>query len=109
MPASVDQLENVSVKLKANVYFDGGVISHTILGQDGSRQTIGTIRPGRYHFTTDAAEEMHIVAGTARVLKTGESAWKTVTVGEIFHVAGKSAFDIEVESGLAEYLCTFKG
>ena len=102
-----DQLDNVSVKLKANVYFDGGVVSHTIILADGSKKTAGLIRVGQYHFNTDAAERMDIIAGSCRVKLNGESAFKTYTAGEHFDVPAKSGFDITVESGLAEYLCSF--
>ena len=107
MSAGVEQLDNVSVKLKANVYFEGGVVSHTVLSAGGKKQTIGLIRPGSYHFTTDAPERMDIIGGVCRVKLTGDNDWKTYHAGEFFNVPGKSAFDIAVESGLAEYLCSF--
>jgi hypothetical protein len=48
-----DQLENISLKLKANIYYDGGVVSHALTMKDGTRKTVGVIRPGEYHFNTD--------------------------------------------------------
>jgi len=72
-----------------------------------SRRTVGLIRPGEFHFTTDAPEQMDIIAGQCRVKFSGESGWKTYKAGEKFNVAGKSTFDIAVDSGLTEYLCTF--
>lgn len=102
------QIDNVSIKLKANIYFDGGVTSHTILLQDGTRKTVGMIRKGTYHFTTDAPEQMDILAGECRVKLAGEPDWKRVNAGQTFHVPGKSSFDITVDSGIAEYLCSFK-
>ncbi len=107
MPAVLDQLENVTLKLKANIYFDGGVISHTVTSAGGPRRTIGLIRPGIYHFTTDAPEQMDIVAGSCRIKLAGQAEWKTINTGQSFNVAGKSAFDIAVDAGNAEYLCTF--
>ena|SRR5260221_14082533 len=106
MPAVLDQLENVTLKLKANVYFEGGVVSHTVTSK-GPRRTIGLIRPGAYHFTTDATEQMDIISGTCRVKLPGQSNWQTIQAGETFNVPGKSTFDIAVDAGLAEYLCTF--
>jgi len=103
-----EQLSNVSLKLKANVYFDGGVVSHTLTSESGARQTVGVIRPGTYHFTTDAPEQMDIIAGACRVKLAGDAAFKTYQAGQSFNVPGKSAFDIAVDSGLCEYLCTFK-
>ena len=50
---------------------------------------------------------MAIVAGSCRVRLQGESAWKDYAAGTAFSVPGNSAFDIAVESGLAEYVCSF--
>ena len=36
------QFDNVSVKKKANVYFDGKCVSHTVLLPNGTRSTIST-------------------------------------------------------------------
>lgn len=103
----LEELKNVSVKLKANIYFDGGVISHTLLLADGSRKTVGLIRQGQYHFGTGAAERMDIIAGTCKVKLKSETAWKTYEAGSSFNVPANSGFDISVEKGLAEYLCSF--
>ncbi len=103
-----ETLENVSVKLKANIYFDGKVVSHSIFAKDGSKKTTGLIYPGSFHFNTDAPERMDILAGNCRVLLKGEQEWKNYDAGSFFKVAGKSAFDIAVDSGITEYLCTFE-
>ena len=50
---------------------------------------------------------MDIIAGTCRVKLAGESQWKTYHGGQMFRVSGKSSFDIAVDAGLAEYLCSF--
>ncbi len=104
IPANI---EKATIQLKANVYFDGGVTSHTILLGDGTKKTVGLIRAGQYHFNTDAAERMDIIAGNCRVKQAGEKDWKSYKAGEAFNVPAKSGFDIAVESGLAEYLCSF--
>ena len=103
-----DEIKNVTVKLKANIYFEGGVISHTLLSTKGSKQTVGLIRPGTYHFTTDTPEQMDLIAGSCRVKFSDESQWKIYKAGETFNVPGKSAFDIAVDSGVAEYLCSYE-
>ena len=100
-------INNVNVPLKANVYFDGKVVSHTLLAQDGTKKTIGIIYPGNFTFDTGAPERMDILAGTARVRLKGESDWKSYAAGTSFNVPGHSAFDITVDSGLVEYLCSF--
>jgi uncharacterized protein YaiE (UPF0345 family) len=106
MPHSA-KLENVNVVLKANVYFEGKVVSHTLEGGDGSKKSVGVIYPGSYTFNTGAPETMEIIAGACRVRLAGENAWKAVAAGGRFEVPGKSSFEISVESGLAEYLCTY--
>jgi uncharacterized protein YaiE (UPF0345 family) len=40
------QFAAVTVVTKANVYFDGNVVSHTVLFADASKKTLGLIRPG---------------------------------------------------------------
>ena len=107
MSKAPEKFDGVSVVTKANVYFDGKVVSHTVFMADGSRKTIGLIYPGSFNFTTNAAEVMEIVAGACRVRLTGESAWKQYAAGTSFPVAANSAFDIEVQSGITEYVCSF--
>src|SRR5690606_10217852 len=99
--------DNVTAVCKANVYFDGGVVSHSIVFPDGMKKTLGLIRPGSYNFNTDAPEIMAITAGACRVKLQGESAWKTYGEGTAFSVPGKSSFDIVVDSGIAQYICSF--
>jgi uncharacterized protein YaiE (UPF0345 family) len=107
MSKAPEKFDGVSVVTKANVYFDGKVVSHTVFFPDGSKKTIGVIYPGSFNFTTNAPEVMAIVAGACRVRLKGESAWKPYTAGTWFPVAQNSAFDIEVETGIAEYVCSF--
>jgi hypothetical protein len=101
------QFENVSVVCKANVYFDGGVVSYTVLFKDGSKKTIGMIRPGTFKFNTDTAEQMDIIAGVCRVKLPKETAWKAYTAGTSFQVPAKSLFEITMDQGICEYVCTF--
>jgi len=105
---AVKQLDNVSVKLKANVYFEGKVISHTLMSREGARRAVGLIYPGLFKFNTDAAERMEIIAGLCRVRLAGQELWKTFGAGESFRVPERSYFEIAVDQGLAEYLCTFE-
>lgn len=103
------QFPNVTAVAKANVYFDGKVVSHTILFPDGSRKTLGLIHPGTYHFGTDLAERMEIVAGACRVTPDGQSTAEAYAAGQAFGVPAKSGFTIEVQDGLCEYVCSFLG
>jgi len=101
------QIPNVSAVPKANVYFDGRVVSHSILLADGSKKTLGLIFPGKYHFGTDLAERMEIVAGVCRVRLDGTQEWKSHPAGDVFEIPAKSGFDIEVRDALCEYICSF--
>ncbi len=100
--------ENVSVVAKANIYFDGKVISHTVIFPDGTKKTIGLIYPGTFTFNTGAPEEMKIIAGTCKARQAGVSSWTSYPAGTQFDVPGNSKFDITVESGIAEYICSFR-
>jgi purine/pyrimidine-nucleoside phosphorylase len=107
MSSAPERFDGVSVVTKANVYFEGKVISHTVHFADGSKKTIGLIYPGSFTFTTGAPEVMAIVAGACRARLKGESAWKPYAAGASFAVPANSSFDIEVETGIAEYVCSF--
>jgi purine/pyrimidine-nucleoside phosphorylase len=67
----------VTAVAKANVYFDGKVVSHTILFPDESKKTLGLIYPGSYHFGTAAAERMEITDGTCEVVIDGTTETKS--------------------------------
>ena len=97
----------VTVHTKANVYFDGRVVSHTVLMPDGAKKTLGLIYPGNYHFGTGAPERMEITAGACRVTLDGSTAVQDYAAGTSFDVPGKSGFTIEAKTGLCEYICSF--
>ena len=101
------QFTNVTAIAKANVYFDGKVVSHTILAADGSKKTLGLIYPGKFHFGTAQAERMEIVAGNCHVKLDGQSDTREYTAGTAFDVPANSGFDIEVAAGICEYVCSF--
>ena len=90
------QFSNVTAVAKANVYFDGKVVSHTLLFAGGEKKTLGLIYPGSFHFGTDKAERMQIVAGECKVKLDGETETRTYGADNVFEVPGKSGFDIEV-------------
>ena len=102
-----DRYENVTAVAKANVYFDGKVVSHTIVLPDGAKKTLGLIYPGEFHFGTDAAERMEIVAGSCKVKIYGAATTASYAAGQSFDVPAKSGFDIEVSDGICEYVCSF--
>ena len=101
------EFRNVTAVTKANVYFDGKVVSHSILFANGSKKTLGLIYPGKFHFGTDKAEDMEITAGQCKVLLDGESVAHDYAAGETFHIPAKSGFAIEVREGICQYICSF--
>lgn len=102
------QFDKVSVIKKANVYFDGKCISHTVVLPDDTRKTIGVILPSSLTFNTGAPEVMEGVGGSCRVRLKGESEWNSYGEGQSFTVPGNSSFEIEVaEGGAYHYVCHF--
>ena len=92
---------------KANVYFDGNVVSHTVILEGKAKKTLGMIRPGSYHFSTGAAERMEIVAGECTVNLDGTTGTHHYAAGTHFDVPAHSGFTIAVSAGLCEYICSF--
>lgn len=101
------EIPGVRALTKANVYFDGGVVSHTLLAANGTKTTLGLIRPGAYHFATGKAERMDIVAGSCSVTLDGATASTAYAAGATFEIPANAGFTIRVETGLCEYVCTF--
>jgi purine/pyrimidine-nucleoside phosphorylase len=101
------QFDGATVKLKANVYFDGKVISHTVTTREGKRKTVGIIHQGIYKFDTQAAERMELIAGNCRVKPDSSKNWWNYRAGDRFDVPGNSSFEIAVDTGILEYLCSY--
>ena len=102
----MSQFDNVSVIKKANVYFDGKCVSHTVVLADGTRKSVGVILPATLTFNTGAAEVMELLGGRCRVRVAGEQAWQDYASGTSFKVPANSSFDIEVLEAL-DYVCHF--
>jgi uncharacterized protein YaiE (UPF0345 family) len=100
-------LDHVSVSKKANIYFDGKCISHSVVYPDNTRKTIGVILPASLTFSTDAPEVMEIVEGKCRVRVGPDGEWKNYEGGQQFRVPGRSSFDIEVLEAV-HYVCHFE-
>ena len=103
------EFTNVPAIAKANVYFDGKVVSHTIHTADGAKKTVGLIYAGTYHFGTDKAEIMEITDGACTVVLDGSKEEKSYGAGTKFDVPAKSGFTIAVKSGICQYICSFIG
>ena len=109
MPNPPTQFAGVTVMTKANVYFDGGVVSHTVLLPGDVRKTLGIIQPGVYHFKTGEPERMEVISGKCRVKLDGGGPETSFEAGARFDVPGNSGFTVEVRAGLCEYICSFLG
>jgi uncharacterized protein YaiE (UPF0345 family) len=107
MPEAPKKFEHVSVDAKANVYFDGKVVSHSVYDRAGKKFTLGLIYPGAYKFNTGAPERMVITAGHCKVVQ-GSGAMSSHQEGDEFRIPGNSSFTISVESGICEYVCYFE-
>jgi uncharacterized protein YaiE (UPF0345 family) len=99
-------LENVTVTAKANIYFDGKCVSHTLVGADGSRKSVGVIFPSTLTFNTGAPEIMEITGGRCRVRLPGADGWQEVQGGQQFQVGANASFDIETMETV-DYICHF--
>lgn len=102
----MSQFDNVSVVKKANLYFGGKCVSHTVLFADGTRKSVGVIFPSVLTFNTSAPEVMELNAGHCRVRLRGQHEWTTYGAGTKFDVPGNSSFDIETIETI-EYVCHF--
>lgn len=98
---------NVTADAKANVYFDGKVVSHGVTLEDGSTKTFGLIFPGKYHFDTNLAECMEITDGVCAVSLDGIEGCNSFAAGDHFDVDANSGFSIEVTEGICQYICSF--
>ncbi|HKY91474.1 MAG TPA: pyrimidine/purine nucleoside phosphorylase [Nevskiaceae bacterium] len=102
----MSQIDQVSVVTKANVYFDGKCVSHTVLTKDGKKKSVGVILPAKLVFNTAAPEVMELVEGRCRVKLAGQAEAKEYRGGQSFEVGANSSFEIEALEPL-HYVCHF--
>lgn len=102
----MSQFENVTVVKKANIYFDGKVVSHTVLFADGSKKTLGIMQAGEYEFNTGAPEIMEILSGELMWQLKDEGDWKKIVGGQAFDVPANSTFLMKVPV-VTDYCCSF--
>lgn len=103
------EFTNATVHAKANVYFEGRVISHTVITSGGEHKTVGIILPGSYHFGTGKAELMELVEGAASVVLDGTDTTSEYASGQSFDVPANSGFTITVAGDPCHYVCSFLG
>jgi len=103
---STDTLSGASVTTRANVYFDGKCVSHTVVLADGTKKSVGVILPATLTFNTGAAEVMECVGGSCEYKLAGSSEWRKSMAGETFSVPANSSFEIRVSEPY-HYVCHF--
>ena len=104
---TTERYDGVAVATRANVYFDGRCVSHSITLADGTRKSLGVILPAELTFDTGAPEVMEGVAGACEVLLPGQGEWRRYGAGESFEVPGQSSFRIRVSGEPYHYVCHF--
>lgn len=98
--------KNVSVTKKANVYYDGNVISRTIHFEDGSTKTLGFMQIGTYTFSTQKAEIMEFMSGELKVILPHQKEPVWIKGNGSFEVPANASFTLHV-SAPADYCCSF--
>lgn len=100
------EFSNVTVVKKANVFFDGNVVSRTIKFPDGSKRTLGFMQPGSYTFNTEAAEIMEFLSGELTVELPDRADVLEIKGSGTFNVPANSKFTVHVTKH-ADYVCSF--
>jgi len=103
---TTEKFAAVTVATKANVYFDGKCVSHSITLADGTKKSVGVILPASLTFNTGAPEIMEGVGGSCEYKLAGSSEWKKSGAGEKFSVPGNSSFEIRTTEPY-HYICHF--
>jgi uncharacterized protein YaiE (UPF0345 family) len=101
-----NEFDNVSVVKKANVYFDGKCVSHTVQFADGTKKSVGVILPATLTFNTGVPRSWRPSPAPAAIASRAKTG-KTCGAGQSFTVPGNSSFDIEVSGEPYHYVCHF--
>ena len=105
--STTESLLSATVSTKANVYFDGKCVSHSLTLADGTRKSVGVILPSTLTFNTGAPETMEGAGGQCEYLLAGSSEWVASGAGQKFSVPGNSSFQIRVSGEPYSYICHF--
>jgi uncharacterized protein YaiE (UPF0345 family) len=103
---TTETLAGASVTTRANVYFDGKCVSHTVTLADGTKKSVGVILPATLTFNTGTPEVMECVGGSCEYRLAGSEQWVRSSAGERFSVPANSRFDIRVGEPY-HYICHF--
>ncbi len=102
----MSEFKDVTIVKKANIYFNGGVTSRTVIFKDGSKKTLGVMLPGDYEFNTGDREIMEILSGELDLLLPGQTSWQLIKGGESFEVPANARFTMKVKT-ISDYCCSF--
>ena len=105
-PMTTETIPGASIAAKANVYFDGKCVSHSLTLADGTKKSVGVVLPSSLTFNTGAPEIMECVGGSCEYRLAGSDAWLKSAAGERFSVPGNSKFEIRVTDSY-HYICHF--
>jgi uncharacterized protein YaiE (UPF0345 family) len=103
---TTEKIDGAAVTTKANVYFDGKCVSHSVTLADGTKKSVGVILPASLTFNTGAAEIMECVGGACEYKLAGSNEWIKSGAGEKFSVPANSSFEIRVAEAY-HYVCHF--
>ena len=99
------QFDQVTVNKKANVFFDGKCVSHTVTLPSGERKSVGVILPSTLRFDLTTKEVMEVVDGTAHVSINGTPE-QAFAAGQSWTVEAGGYFVIRAEQPV-HYVCHF--
>lgn len=102
----MSEFSDVTIVKKANIYFNGGVTSRTVIFKDGSKKTLGIMLPGDYEFNTGDKEIMEILSGELELRLPGGDSWQSIKGGEAFEVPANAKFTMKVKT-ICDYCCSF--
>lgn len=104
------QFNHVSVEKKANIYFEGRCMSHTVLFADGKKKMLGVILPGdeELKFATHTSEKIEIISGECYVQLPSNNNFQNYRAGQSFFVKGNSHFTLKC-SEVVNYVCHLEG
>lgn len=101
-----EQLKNVTMLPRANIYHEGKVISRTGYRKNASKFTLGVITAGTYTFDVNEQEIVTIISGKAEILLSGQTHWQSVAAPDAFKIPAHSQYQIRTYS-ILEYLCDY--
>jgi purine/pyrimidine-nucleoside phosphorylase len=103
---TTEKIDGVAVTTRANVYFDGKCVSHSLTYPDGTKKSVGVVLPSTLTFNTGAPEIMECVAGACEYKLAGSDQWVRSAAGEQFSIPANSSFEIRVAESY-HYICHF--